>query len=127
MRCRCRSARALCHLTVTGEWPVTADKTFLIHSASKLGKDLQYSFDKALDFVIRVALALQADSITASKAVFRDKTVDWPVDVIDKTANKALLDLLASLYRRYRQTGLPFDFYLSQTLATIAEADVRKL
>ncbi|HQQ64220.1 MAG TPA: exodeoxyribonuclease V subunit gamma [Pseudomonadales bacterium] len=119
-----QTGEAPCHLTVTGEWPVTADKTFLVHSASKLGKDMQCS-DKALDFVIRFALAVHAGAITEGKAIFRDKTLHWPVDAIDKTANKALLDLLASLYLRYQQTGLPFDFYLSQTLAALDDADER--
>jgi hypothetical protein len=103
--------------------PITEDGVLLTHSASKSGND------KRLDADIKLALArkIPASELEISEGlfIFRNETLHVPLDIIDEKRNKAFLDALAALFIEYRQSGLPFDLYLSEQLAGLDDIEER--
>ena len=115
-------------LWIDAEFPVLADGSLLIHSASSYGDD------KKLDFYIRTALLkkVQRPDFVFSKAQacfyksrssVRDEIL--AVDIFDQH-NDQFLSLLAELYWRYQSCGLPFEAELSRVLANTDSEEDRK-
>jgi len=107
-------------LIVEGELPITEEGCLLLHSPSK------DKTEKRLDFYIRQAFA-RKENFKESMAQFFGKKIHLQLQSISEKENAAFLNLLASLYIQYQQTGLPFEPELSTAIANTEDDDDRKV
>jgi len=113
-------------LTIEGELPITEEGCLLLHSPGK------NTTDKRLDFYIRLAfsknLSLKDPGFKEALACFFDDKSGYRkirIRFMDLAEDNQFLNLLASLYLAYQQTGLPFEPELSTAIANTEDDDDR--
>ena len=111
-------------LAIEVDMMLDAEKnTLLFHSASK--KKAAHE----LEFYIRTALALEAiPTLRSARALFYESStkqgyrdISLALSDAEQQSNRDFLALLASCYRQYRETGLPFEPELGKALADLPE------